>query len=615
MNAYRPHPSLSRYRFAILLAALAVMLPARLLAFAYPALDTLSHWSIQDWGYSQSQGFYVQGASKSVWDAPGQAETKTAFYNLAFLGARLGGREYRITGQDYMGEMEGSGYLGKYGNFHLTADLNVTVLFAFHDDGKFEAMAYFNGAGYVPGTPYELVLRLDYDMAGSGNNIAEFLWNSASEGRAVSPPQVPRGEALDGRLVFAPAAGSGASSGASYWSATSHEISVAYPPLAREAGSGIENAGFARILNASNPQFGMVLWGDGATSVEATFKAYGYYDGTLNPQADVAVDLQQTGESGGYPRYAYAGRDQMLFLRLGSSLGTYKFGGKLFQRPFSRPLAVTVHQHPPQDLGGWDFDPDMVARYTRDGARTFRNALGDLAGSQNVSISRSGSGDVPYLPYDGYAAPGRPVTEAQLHNLMTASRNYSTSSLEDVREWRIDLYLVNWTLQGEPGAWEAMFDHGGADANGISREGAAVFWPALGGRGDDFQRRQSILSELRGTGLALNMDAGWSSCPFVGYCWNDGSACGGMRCGPSCPSGAQGCRYSAYTCLSECAEGSIMSFADADHNTMRFNPGKALGSIFSEWDWYQKAPEAWVKPGRFGIGPINGARLPPFNPN
>jgi len=589
---------------------LSLFQPARLLAFSYPALDTGSHWNIQDWGYSQSQGFYVQGASKTVWTAPGQSVARTAFYNIALVGARLAGREYRITGQAYMGEMEGSGYLAKYGNLNLTPDLGVTVLFAFHDDGKFEAMAYFNGAGYVPGAPYELVVRIDYDMAGSGNNIAEFLWNASSEGRSVSPPQVPRAEAMDGRLVFAPSG-----SGTSYWSTTSHEISVAYPPLARDAGAGIENAGFARILNASNPQFGMVLWGDAATSVEATFKAYGYYDGTLNPHADVSVDLQQAGESGSYPRYAYAGRDQMLFLRLVSTGGAYKFGGKLFQRPSSRPLAVTVHQHPPEDLGGWTFDPDMVARYTRDGARTFRNALADLSGNQDLSILRSGVDNVPYLPYNGYASPGQSVTEAQLHNLMTSSRNYSTASLEDVREWKLDLYLVNWTLQGEPDAWEAMFDRGGADANGISREGAAVFWPALGGRGEDFRRRQSVLSGLRGVGLALNMDAGWSSCPFVGYCWSDGSACGGTRCGPLCPSGAQGCRYSAYTCQNECVDGSIMSLADTDHNTLRFNPARALGSIFSELDWYRRAPEAWVKPGRFGIGPIYGSPLPAFTPN
>jgi hypothetical protein len=159
-----------------------------------------------------------------------------------------------------------------------------------------------------------------------------------------------------------------------------------------------------------------------------------------------------------------------------------------------------------------------------------------------------------------------------------------------------------------------MFDYGGVDANGIAREGAAVFWPALAGAGSDFQRRQSALSALHASGLALNMDPAWGACPFAGYCWNDGSACGGTRCGPACPPGASGCRYQAFSCADECSDGSIMSLTDVDHSSIQFNHQAAKGSAFSELDWYRLAPEAWVKPGRFGVGSISGP-MPAFTPN
>jgi hypothetical protein len=156
-----------------------------------------------------------------------------------------------------------------------------------------------------------------------------------------------------------------------------------------------------------------------------------------------------------------------------------------------------------------------------------------------------------------------------------------------------------------------MFDYGDADANGIAREGAAVFWPALGGHGEDWRGRQAVLSALHGAGLALNLDPSWGTCPGAGYCWNDAAACGGVRCGAACPPGASGCRYEAYDCARECADGSIMSLTDVDHNTLRFNSSPAEGSAHSELDWYRRAPEAWVKPGRFGIDAVSGP-MPPF---
>lgn len=602
----------ARLQASLLLSLLALCGAAEARTFSYPALDTASHWTIRDWGFSTGQGFYIQGAEKNVWTAPGQPQSKTAFYNLAVVGARLNGNGYGLQSQDFMGEMQGDGYLAKYGGFKVSNGVSLTIVAFFMDDGKFEINTYFSGPGNVGTQPWEVVLRIDYDMAGAGNNIAEFLWSRSSEGGTVSPPQAPRSEVLDGRLVYSPSK----STGSGYWAASAHEIAVAYPPLAREAGSGIENAGFARILNAGNPQFGMVLWNDAVTPVEAVFKAYAGYDGNLWPKASILTPLQNTGETGSLPRYAFAGRDQMAFLVMSapSGGGTYRVGGKLFQRANTRPLTVVVRQHPPEQMDGFSFDADRVLRYTSEGGRSFRNALAPLPGENDFSLYRSGSDGVRYLPFDGYAAPGQAITEAQLHNLLVNSRETTPAVLENVRDWRLDLLVVNWSLQGEPNVWEAMFDYGSADANGISREGAAVFWPSIGGRGFDFQTRQANMSMLHAVGLTLNMDPSWGTCPFAGYCWNDPSGCGGWRCGSGCPAGAQGCRYAAYNCLQECREGSLMSLTDVEHSSVGFNRNAAPGSGFSEFDWYRKAPEAWVKPGRFGAPPISGS-MPPFTPN
>jgi hypothetical protein len=575
-------------------------------AFSYPALDTTSHWSLGDWGPDPDLGFHVRGASKRVWVAPGQAEDRDVFYDLACVGAELDGVRHPLGPQDYQGSFEGTGYLARYGVFQVVPGVGVVVVYYFYDDGRFRMAGFLSGDDVGSVGDWRLLVRADYDLAGSANDLAEFAWSAASEGRTQSPPRSPDAEAADGLLAFSP-------EGTAYWAASPHEISVAYPPLPPEAGAGIENAGFARLLDGDHPRFGLVLWGDAGTAVTATFKAYASYDGNPAPGADVAEALQMTDESPGYPRYAVAGRDQMLFLSLGAAgpWDACTLTGKLFQRPETRPLAVTVRQHPPEYLGDWNFDPDLAVGASE--ARGFRDALGDLTGGDGPAIARSGEGGVAYLPFDGYADPGQAITEAQLHDLMTASRDRGASALENVREWRMDLFVVDWTLQGQPDVWEAMFDYGDADRNGIAREGAAVFWPALGGRGEDWRRRQAVLSLLHGAGLALNMDPSWGACPAAGFCWNDASACGGLRCGASCPPGAQGCRYEAFTCAQECGEGSIMSLTDIGNNSLRFNSGRAPGSEHSEIEWYRSAPEAWAKPGRHGMPPVSGP-MPPFYP-
>ena len=92
-------------KLAAILSAAALLAASGARAFSYPALDTTSHWSIQNFGFSTGQGFYIQGASKKVWLSPGQPSTRTVFYNLAALGARKDGVDCKLLSQDFMGEM------------------------------------------------------------------------------------------------------------------------------------------------------------------------------------------------------------------------------------------------------------------------------------------------------------------------------------------------------------------------------------------------------------------------------------------------------------------------------------------------------------------------------
>lgn len=595
----------SRLSLAITLAA-SLAVPS--LAINYPTLDTTSHWTLQDWGFNPGLGFYVRGARKNIWVGEGQSQSRLVFYDLSAKGVRIGNQAYRLENAEYLGQMDLPTSVVRYANFKVLPDLLVGVVYYFHDNGEFETYAYLQGAAYTPGAPWELILRADYDLKDAGNNIAEFLWNNASERGDVAPPRFPESEAQDGRLAY-----TASRAAPPYWAALPHEITVAYPPLGPGEGDGIERSGLARILSASHPQFGMVLWGDANGHAEVTFRAYGGHDQNLDPVGNPAASLQVTsGEGTSLPPYAYAGRDQMLLLKLRFPPdGIIRFRAKVFQRPQSRPLNVRVFQHPPEYLGGWTFGADYPARSYGEGPRTFRQALEQLAGPGNVHIATAADG-LPYLPYQGYAQPGAPIDESQLHSLMARSRALLPLDYGSVRDNQVDLFLVDWTLQGEPGVWERMFDRGGGDLNRIGREGAAVFWPNLAGRGTDFQRGQAVLSALHGLGSALNLQPAWSNCPFAGYCWSDPGSCGGVRCGASCPPGAPGCRYAAHTCEHECAEGTIMSLTDITRNSLRFNSAPAPGSPHSEVDWYRYAPEAWTKPGRFGVAPFQGPQLPGF---
>lgn len=596
-----------------ILVLLTILAPTSVKAIGYPALDTTSKWNIGAFGYTPGVGVYFQQVSKNVWTSPGVSQAKMVFYELSVVGVKKGNTEYYLNSPFTFNDITygmSPGYNYFLAHFVAVApNVDLDLHFQFEANGKYYFAAVFSGTGYVATDNWTVITKMDYDIEGAGNNTAEFLWNQNSEGTNLSPPIYPDRSASDGLLGYS-LAGSGKSD---YWSTTSHEIAVAYPKLKRTGGPSVENMAFARLSNATDPEFGLVLFSDSLSTVESVFKAYAS-GSTINPSADISSTLQITVETSLFPRHANYGRDQMMYLKLGGNTAntSYRFTGKLFQRPLStRPLLVRVYQHQTSDMGGWRFDPDMVVRTVGGVNRTFRNALSDLTGTSNLVIQRSGDAGLPFISYTGYPAAGQTVSENVLNTMMMNTRQYTSANLNNVREWQIDIYIVNWTLYGEPDTWETMFDYGGYNTNHIPREGAAVFWKSLASKGTDFQRKQTILSALRGVGMALNISTQWGSCPFSGYCWNDATSCGGRRCGATCPAGSSGCRVTAYNCEKECHDGSIMSFVDYNHSTMKFNTSPAPGSSRSEVDWYKTAPEAWVKPGSNGISYIDGP-MPSF---
>jgi hypothetical protein len=201
------------------LAAVFLAFPVWVGAFSYPALDTTSHWTLQDWGADPELGFHVRGASKRVWTAPERSEDRTVFYDLACVGVELDGTRYPLGPLEYQGQFEGPGYIARYGILQVTPGTEIAAILYFYDDGKFQLTGFLTGSDVEAAGSWRMIVRADYDMAGSGNDLAEFAWSGASEGRSLSPPQYPQREAADGRLDFVPG-------GPAYWAASAHEITV-----------------------------------------------------------------------------------------------------------------------------------------------------------------------------------------------------------------------------------------------------------------------------------------------------------------------------------------------------------------------------------------------------
>jgi hypothetical protein len=586
------------------------LLPNKIEAVTYPVLDTTSHWLIGNYGFTTSNGMYFRDVRKKVWSSSGVQQEKPVFYEISIVGVRKGNLEYLLPTPASLPVIGGSNPFEQYSfNFkNIVPGVGLVTSFTFQDNGKFSVDAIFYGSGFNVADQWSIITRVDYDVVTSGNNTVEFLWNKNSEGGTLSPPQIPDNSALDGDLIFnLPASGQ-----SNYWSTSTHEISLTYPKMNKNMGPGIENLGILRIINPNDPEFGLILWSDSATEIKATLKEYtgGI---TLNPQASVSSILQATNSATNYPRFAYVGKDQMMYLSMKANQSEYShLGFKAFQRPNGvRPLHIRVYQHPPSDMRTWRFNPDFQIYTFYNGVRTFRQAIQELVGSNTeVIIDRSGDNGVPYLPYTGYAGIGQSITESALNGLMT---NIRTSNLENLREWRVDIFIVNWTMAGEPTTFGTMFDHGSVNTNHISREGSAVFFKTIANQSSDYLERKIILESLKDLGYALNMSPAWGNCPFVGYCWNDPSAtnCSQKKCGSVCPNGVTDCHYSPYMCEKECKSGTIMTNTEYNNNRFEFNPLPANGSQFSEVDWYRLAPEAWVKPGRGGMSDVFGP-MPQF---
>jgi hypothetical protein len=224
----------------------------------------------------------------------------------------------------------------------------------------------------------------------------------------------------------------------------------------------------------------------------------------------------------------------------------------------------------------WVIDPgsDMVK------GRTLTNIFEDLTGAGNFR-TQVNSGSLPFG--NGFPAQGEMATSAQLHNLIRNFRNNSAQNQYNVTEWKTNGYVVNWRLSpSNPGILGVMFDgldgyschddlDGEADGcyldNNISCEGAAVSWYAV--RND--QLWTTSQQQRQGTLWLIAHELGHTLKFMHGH-----SSCGGPT---------------------QCDGGTIMSYTyDSEKREAKFNDA----SQSNLQEFYKTAPEAWVRPGRYG---------------
>lgn len=326
----------------------------------------------------------------------------------------------------------------------------------------------------------------------------------------------------------------------------------------------IENNWFGRAFDGSSQgsAFGAVFWWTRQNALMVYRKAYASDEGQLPPSVNVFTEIQDVSfDNQSYPDYAYSGRDQMIWVKASvASASSFGFGGKVFQKPNGRPVNLKVNIM----TGG--YVPDL--NYVVDNNRSVADVLDDLTGGSWTSSNNVGLSN----PY------GSDMTKAELHAFMLANRSLSDADREEVTSWRVDVNIVYAKSSEYPTAYGLLFDYGSGDFNYTEREGVAVFYktiadtlPVINDR-----KKMTLYTLIHEVGHAFNFNHSWSTC---------------------------GSSYAT------CSNGSIMSYS--------FNPsGGTMGDTTMSFDssvvnFYQNAPEGWVKPGRYGAPFISSVSTNP----
>lgn len=539
--------------FLAAIASIALFTTSNALAQRFPRIDPTLHWEITDHAYNTTTDTIEIGeVYKPIEVSQGTFENRMCFRSIRVCGIIVDGLEYTFDGSAYQNFYETSTGRAVKGMYYLDGHPEyIYIMFNFYKDGRFTFAAYMPSSQTYN---VEVPVRIDYEFNDGQNNVFEVAWNNSCKDSNDQSHRSPPDN--DPNLYYnAPVSGWTVD----YWSAVQNEVRVHFPLMQRDSNeTSVDFTALCRIKDASitGQHFGAVFWAFGS-EYEIVFNRFNN-DNLITPVVNASATIQTcaapAAQHSYYPNYVTSGQNQIAYVVLkgeANNIKALEVMGKLFQQGGGRALKVTIHTFPNLIPIGWttswQFDPDYVIATEHDGDRTFRRALAELVGDPDLlTIVVVNETEYP---------PGYP-TGADNDQLLYHNRDLSRANRENIDEWKVDAYIVNFA---DPQI-AFMFDAYNGGDNQIEREGAIAYW-------------ESFTQHATANGLDAHWQIGAVQEALLhelGHSFNLGHEPDGLAIRPIMSKGLMG--------------------ADS---TIRY----------SQWclDWFQDMPESWVKPGRYGV--------------
>lgn len=176
------------------------------------------------------------------------------------------------------------------------------------------------------------------------------------------------------------------------------------------------------------------------------------------------------------------------------------------------------------------------------------------------------------------------ITRDQLHAMLLNNRNNVYAQRNNYQEWHVEYYSVDYRYYNN--VVGIMFDINSfaINTNYCYREACATFWPEL-----KLWFDKDITEAEKG--LCYTM------CHEIGHCFNL----------PEAPSGSIG--------TDGIFRQKIMGYGLPRSDVHGFLIGHDLFNWGQDYiDFYQKGPESWVKPGRYGVHFASVTEIPYYEP-
>ena len=263
------------------------------------------------WTYSSFSNGKLNNAYAPVDDGQGGGTNKKVFYCLELRGLKVNGQYIlKENLQHNLSLTSTSSTKRTFSSFYSITGTSSSLSFYIYlnKDGSWKIQATIGGSS----TPVEEVyIRADYDLNGSSNDIVESIFNEGGKYYAEST------EYTD------------------------------FSNFTEYDSDEIKRNIVARIFDGKVPseQFGSIIYTVGGTNINTTFKKYSSDKNNLPPENyySSGTTLQTTHNPSNLNRYAYSGKDQLVWFTLKKNSGNeanYYIGGQTFQRPSGRAFIL-----------------------------------------------------------------------------------------------------------------------------------------------------------------------------------------------------------------------------------------------------------------------------------